>query len=81
MTSKALSIAIVGAGIGGLATAAALRNRGFTVNVYEQAQRSLRIGAGIQMSPNAMKVLREPLVLRTSPSSTPTMPAPVRARG
>jgi 2-polyprenyl-6-methoxyphenol hydroxylase-like FAD-dependent oxidoreductase len=58
MTSKALSIAIVGAGIGGLATAAALRNRGFTVNVYEQAQRFLRIGAGIQMSPNAMKVLR-----------------------
>ncbi len=51
-------IAIVGAGMGGLAAAAALRQRGIAVQVYEQAQQFLRIGAGIQMSANAMKVLR-----------------------
>jgi salicylate hydroxylase/6-hydroxynicotinate 3-monooxygenase len=54
-----LSIAIVGAGMGGLAAAATLRGVGITVNVYEQAQRFERVGAGIQMMPNSMKVLRE----------------------
>src|SRR6266581_4917885 len=53
-----LSVAIVGAGIGGLAAAAALRLAGIDVQVYEQAQRFARVGAGIQQSPNAMKVLR-----------------------
>src|SRR5712691_2485534 len=56
-TSK-LSIAIVGAGMGGLAVAATLRRVGITVQVYEQAPRFARIGAGIQMMPNSMKVLR-----------------------
>ena len=51
-------IAIIGAGMGGLAAAAALRQRGMGVQVYEQAARFLRIGAGIQMSANAMKVHR-----------------------
>jgi len=54
-----LSIAIVGAGIGGLALAATLRRFGFEAQVYEQAQRFAHIGAGIQMMPNSMKVLRE----------------------
>jgi salicylate hydroxylase/6-hydroxynicotinate 3-monooxygenase len=53
-----LSIAVVGAGMGGLAVAATLRQAGFAVEVYEQAQRFGRIGAGIQMMPNSMKVLR-----------------------
>jgi 6-hydroxynicotinate 3-monooxygenase len=53
-----LSIAVIGAGIGGLATAAALRRVGIKVTVYEQARRFARIGAGIQMGCNAMKVLR-----------------------
>jgi 2-polyprenyl-6-methoxyphenol hydroxylase-like FAD-dependent oxidoreductase len=52
-------IAIVGAGMGGLAAAATLRRAGFEVSVYEQAARFGRIGAGIQMMPNSMKVLRE----------------------
>lgn len=51
-------VAIVGAGMGGLAAAAALRQRGIVVRIYEQAERFLRIGAGIQMSANAMKVHR-----------------------
>lgn len=55
---KKLSIAVVGAGMGGLAVAATLRQAGFDVDVYEQASRFGRIGAGIQMMPNSMKVLR-----------------------
>lgn len=51
-------IAIIGAGMGGLAAAAALRGFGFQAQVYEQAERFARIGAGIQMSPNAMRALR-----------------------
>ena len=53
------SIAIVGAGMGGLAAAATLRSIGMKVQVYEQATRFERIGAGIQMMPNSMKVLRK----------------------
>src|SRR6476620_11834175 len=58
MRSKKLSIAVVGAGMGGLAVAATLRRVGIDVQVYEQASRFARIGAGIQMMPNSMKVLR-----------------------
>src|SRR5271169_1051060 len=57
--ARPLTIAIVGAGMGGLATAAALRRVGIEVTVYEQAAQFARIGAGIQIGCNAMKVLRE----------------------
>lgn len=57
-TNHTPRIAIVGAGMGGLTAAAALRARGLHVDVYEQAERFLRIGAGIQMAANPMKVLR-----------------------
>jgi salicylate hydroxylase/6-hydroxynicotinate 3-monooxygenase len=53
-----LSIAIIGAGMGGLAAAATLRRVGMEVQIYEQAGKFARIGAGIQQSPNATKVLR-----------------------
>jgi len=53
-----LKVAIVGAGIGGLAVAATLRQFGLEVQVYEQAGQFARVGAGIQMMPNSMKVLR-----------------------
>src|SRR5213079_2565578 len=46
------------AGMGGLATAAALRRVGIDVTVYEQARQFARLGAGIQIGCNAMKVLR-----------------------
>jgi len=52
------SFAIIGAGIGGLALAALLSRNGADVKVYEQAREFRRIGAGIQMSPNAVHVLR-----------------------
>ncbi|HEY6832686.1 MAG TPA: FAD-dependent monooxygenase, partial [Pseudolabrys sp.] len=58
MSKKKLSVAVVGAGMGGLAVAATLRQVGIDVQVYEQATRFGRIGAGIQMMPNSMKVLR-----------------------
>jgi salicylate hydroxylase/6-hydroxynicotinate 3-monooxygenase len=58
MRGKTPSIAVVGAGMGGLAVAATLRRAGIDVRVYEQAPRFERIGAGIQMMPNSMKVLR-----------------------
>ena len=51
------TIAIVGGGLGGLTAAIALRQRGFDVIVYEQAAELGEIGAGIQLSPNAMRVL------------------------
>jgi 6-hydroxynicotinate 3-monooxygenase len=53
-----LRIAIAGAGIGGLATAIALRAIGIDARVYEQAAKLGRVGAGIQQSPNAVRVLR-----------------------
>jgi 6-hydroxynicotinate 3-monooxygenase len=52
------TIAIVGAGIAGLAAAATLRRIGLDAELFEQATAFARIGAGIQMNPNAMKVLR-----------------------
>jgi 6-hydroxynicotinate 3-monooxygenase len=56
--AKPLSIAVIGAGMGGLAAAAALRKVGIEVTVYEQAGQFVRLGAGIQVGCNAMKVLR-----------------------
>ena len=52
------SIAIIGAGIGGLTAATLLSRLGFGVKVYEQAARFARVGAGIQQTPNAMRVHR-----------------------
>jgi 6-hydroxynicotinate 3-monooxygenase len=52
------SIVVIGAGIGGLAVAAALHRRGIAAEVYEQAEKFARVGAGIQQSPNAVRVHR-----------------------
>ena len=60
MTDRAsFSVAVIGAGMGGLAAAATLRQIGVDVQVYEQARQFGRVGAGIQMMPNSMKVLRK----------------------
>ena len=58
MTSSKGSIAIIGAGIGGLTAATLLARLGFAVKIYEQAARFARVGAGIQQTPNAMQVHR-----------------------
>jgi salicylate hydroxylase len=51
------SIAVIGAGIGGLAAAAALLQAGFDVHVYEQAKALGEVGAGINIGPNASRIL------------------------
>src|ERR1700722_6329968 len=52
-------VVIVGGGIGGLATALSLASRGRRVHVLERAPEFAEIGAGIQLAPNALHVLRE----------------------
>lgn len=49
---------IAGAGLGGLASALALSKIGVRVSVFEQALALTEVGAGIQLSPNAMHVAR-----------------------
>jgi len=51
-------IAIIGAGLGGTAAAALLQKAGFNVKVYEQAPGFSRLGAGIHVGPNVMKIMR-----------------------
>ena len=53
-----LRIGIIGAGIGGLSAALALRQAGFEVDVFEQAPELTEVGGGINMGPNAVRVLR-----------------------
>ena len=52
-----LRIAVIGAGLGGLTAAVALRRAGFDVHVYEQAPELTEVGGGINMGPNAARVL------------------------
>lgn len=56
--SRVRRIAVVGAGLGGLAAAIALRRQGFDVRVYEQAPELAEFGAGINISPNSVKVFQ-----------------------
>jgi salicylate hydroxylase len=51
------TVMIAGAGIGGLTAALAVAQRGFRVAIYDQAQRLEEAGAGIQLSPNASRIL------------------------
>lgn len=50
-------VGVVGAGIGGLAAAIALRGLGWDVVVVEQAPRFARVGADINLTPNAVRTL------------------------
>src|SRR4051794_31263656 len=51
------TVVIAGAGIGGLTAALAIARQGFQVRVLEAAERLEEIGAGIQLSPNASRIL------------------------
>ncbi|WP_439524381.1 FAD-dependent oxidoreductase [Marivita sp.] len=57
MDLKSLDITVIGGGIGGLTSALALRQRGASVTVLEQAEAITEVGAGIQVSPNGLRVI------------------------
>lgn len=52
-----LKIGIIGAGIGGMTAAIALRQSGHDVTVFEQSQEFGRVGADINLTPNAVRAL------------------------
>jgi salicylate hydroxylase len=52
-----IEVAISGAGIAGLTAALCLARQGNLVHLFEKAQSFTEIGAGIQLSPNAMQIL------------------------
>ncbi|MBY4612076.1 NAD(P)-binding protein, partial [Rhizobium sp. 9T] len=51
--------AIIGAGISGLTVALALSRRGISSEIFEQAGELTDVGAGLQVSPNASRILAE----------------------
>lgn len=53
------TIIVAGAGIGGLTAALALAAKGFRVIVLERTERLDEVGAGLQLSPNASRILVE----------------------
>jgi 6-hydroxynicotinate 3-monooxygenase len=50
-------VAIIGAGPGGLTAGALLQASDYHVDIYEQAPTIVRLGAGIHLGPNCIKVL------------------------
>ena len=74
-----LEIAVVGAGIGGLAAAIALAQRGARVRVFEQAAALGEVGAGIQIGPNGVAVLAA-LGLHDAAAARASLPQAVDAR-
>ncbi|KAF7588819.1 hypothetical protein BBP40_005173 [Aspergillus hancockii] len=57
-TPKGLKVLIVGAGIGGLAAAIALRQQGHEVEMFERSRLANEIGAAIHLTPNANGLLK-----------------------
>src|SRR5687768_1736669 len=57
MSKNPLRVAIVGGGIGGVAAATALLQRGMEVRLYEQAPALAEVGAGVAIQPNGARML------------------------
>ncbi|RWE35635.1 MAG: FAD-binding protein [Mesorhizobium sp.] len=57
--ARSRQVVIAGAGVAGLTAAIAFAERGYPVRVFEQAKRLEAAGAGIQLSPNATRILRQ----------------------
>jgi salicylate hydroxylase len=57
MTMK--NVAIVGAGVAGLTAALSLARHGIESDIFEQAEMLTEVGAGLQISPNASRILRD----------------------
>jgi len=69
------TIFVAGAGIGGLAASLSLAAKGFRVVVLEKSERLEEAGAGLQLSPNASRILvelglQERLGTRATPSAS-----------
>ena len=67
------TVVVAGAGIGGLTTSLALAARGFRVILLERAERLEEAGAGLQLSPNASRILID---LGLEPALAPHVIAP-----
>ena len=72
MNNRQPHVLIAGAGIGGLSAALALLQRGFEVDVYEQAPKLEEVGAGVQLSPNGTRALHAMRVLEALERSSCT---------
>jgi len=73
------SIAVVGAGVAGLATALACARAGHRVQVFEQVREFAPVGAGIQLGPNATRVLHD-LGLESAVRAVAAFPAELQVR-
>lgn len=71
------TVVIVGAGIGGLTAACALAAKGLRPVVLEQAETLEETGAGIQLSPNATRILH---ALGLAPHLLPSIVVPEAVR-
>ncbi|MGA7938066.1 MAG: FAD-dependent monooxygenase [Kovacikia sp.] len=67
-----MKVAVIGAGLGGLATAIALRNQGIDIQVYEKARELQPSGAGLSLFPNG---------LNTLDAISPTLAASLKNKG
>ena len=74
-----MKVAVIGGGIGGLSAALQLLQAGVDVHVFEQAPHIAEIGAGIQISPNASRILLR-LGLRAAMDTLGTRPRAVHQR-
>lgn len=79
MALRGREIAVVGAGIGGLAAGLALARRGARVTVYEAAPALGEVGAGLQIGPNSVAVL-EALGLRDAAEAVASVPEAIELR-
>ena len=58
MMAPSYSVIIVGGGLAGLATAISMIEKGHRVSILEAASKMSEIGAGIQVPPNSVRVLK-----------------------
>jgi salicylate hydroxylase len=79
MSLAGREIAVVGGGIGGVAAATALAQRGARVVLFEQAAALTEVGAGLQVSPNGVAVL-EALGLGPAAGGVASVPEAVELR-
>ena len=59
MSGADARVIVIGCGIGGISTALALARRGISVAVYERAREIGEVGAGLQVGPNAGRILAD----------------------